>query len=126
MQNVVPLFKIGLCSIIGVFLISCKHKTEFDKMTEISYSINVAPIISSNCAFSGCHGDSLTKEFNLLAYEGMMNAGIEPGKPENSKLYKTLVDLNENEVMPKKPYNILTDKQIQLIYVWIGQGAKNN
>ena len=29
-------------------------------------------------------------------------------------------------IMPKKPFNELTERQIQLIYVWIGQGAKNN
>ena len=57
---------------------------------------------------------------------GKVKPGITAGSPEKSKLYKTLKTLNEEDIMPKKPYNELTEKQIQLIYVWIGQGAKNN
>jgi hypothetical protein len=55
-----------------------------------------------------------------------MNGGITAGSPEKSKLYKTLKTLNEEDIMPKKPYSELTESQIQKIYVWIGQGAKNN
>ncbi len=103
----------------------CKHKTNFDELTEVSYSSSVAPIINSNCAFSGCHGDSLSGSMNLVHYDGLMNGGIEAGSPNKSKLYLALKSLKD-DVMPKKPYNELTEKQIQLIYVWIGQGAKNN
>lgn len=110
----------------AVFLPSCKHETEFEKLNQVSYSAAVAPIISANCAYSGCHGDSLPQKFNLLTYEGLMSSGVEAGKPKSSKLYKSLVSLNSEDLMPQKPYEPLTDKQIQLIYVWIGQGAKNN
>ena len=54
-----------------------------------------------------------------------MNGGIESGSPQKSELYQKLKTLGD-DIMPKKPYNELTEKQIQLIYVWIGQGAKNN
>lgn len=115
------------CGIAGlVFSSSCKHTPQFNDMAQVSYVASIAPIINSNCTFSGCHGDLGTQKFKLLSYEGVISAGVEPGKPHNSKLYKSLVSLNSEEIMPKQPYNELTEKQIQLIYVWIGQGAKNN
>ncbi len=115
-----------LCSGIVLLLGSCKHKTNFNELTEVSYSATIAPIINSNCTFSGCHGDSAFQKFNITTYDGLMNAGISAGSPEKSELYKVLKTLNEEKIMPKKPYNELSEKQIQSIYVWIGQGAKNN
>ena len=111
--------------IVGFMFSSCKHKANFEELAEVSYAGSISPIISSNCAFSGCHGDSAFQKFSLTSYEGLMNGGIKAGDPSNSKLYKTLKTLGD-DIMPKKPYNELTEKQIQLIYVWIGQGAKNN
>jgi len=110
---------------VGFLFSSCKQKTNFKELTEVSYAASISPIISSNCAFSGCHGDSAFQKFSLVTYNGLINGGIKAGDPSNSKLYKTLKDLGD-DIMPKKPYNELTEKQIQLIYVWIGQGAKNN
>lgn len=109
-----------------LFLFSCKTKTDYNKLTPVSYSKNIDPIIKSNCTFSGCHGDSLNASFKLTSYESLKQAGIEPGEPDNSELFRVINTLNEQERMPKKPYRQLTDEQIQLIYVWIGQGAKNN
>ena len=110
---------------LGVTLVSCKHKTNFEELPDVSYASSIAPIMSANCAFSGCHGDSAFVKVSLTTYDGLMNGGVKAGSPESSKLYKTLKSYGD-DVMPKKPYNELTEKQIQLIYVWIGQGAKNN
>jgi hypothetical protein len=110
---------------LGFMFGACKHKTDFDALADVSYSGNIAPIISSNCAFSGCHGDSLPGSINLTTYTSLMNGGIESGSPQKSELYQKLKTLGD-DIMPKKPYSELTEKQIQLIYVWIGQGAKNN
>ncbi len=114
--------------IIAIFLIfdSCKHKTNFEELPEVSYTGSIAPIINSNCAFSGCHGDSAYVSFSITSHAGLLNAGITEGSPEKSKLYSRLKSLDDNKIMPKRPYDPLTEKQIQLIYVWIGQGAKNN
>lgn len=115
------------CTAVALVVLgACKHKTNFGDLPEVSYSGDVKPVISSNCAFSGCHGDSAYTQFSLTSYEGLINGGITPGAPEKSKLYSTLKTLSDEDIMPKKPYNELTEKQIQLIYVWIGQGAKNN
>ena len=64
--------------------------------------------------------------FNLTTYAGLSGGGISAGSPEKSKIYTVLKTLKADKIMPKRPYNELSDKQIQLIYVWIGQGAKNN
>ena len=111
--------------VIAIGLISCKRKTDFNSLTEVSYSRDISPIISSNCAYSGCHGDTNFVHFSLVTFEGLENGHIVPGSPEKSRLYQALITYGKNN-MPKKPYNALTEKQIQLIYVWIGQGVKNN
>lgn len=118
-------FKFLTLLALGFIFGSCKHKANFEELTQVSYASSVAPIISANCAFSGCHGDSAFTKFSLTTYDGLLSGGITPGSPEKSKLYQTLKTLGD-DIMPKKPYNELTEKQIQLIYVWIGQGAKNN
>ncbi|MBL7936454.1 MAG: hypothetical protein JNM51_11680 [Bacteroidia bacterium] len=120
------IFSLGILIIISAIFTSCKHKTNFEELTEISYSKDITKIINSNCAFSGCHGFSNYKKFSLMTYEGLINAGVSAGSPQTSEIYSVIKTLNENEIMPKKPYNELTEKEIQLIYIWIGQGAKNN
>ena len=115
---------------ISLFIVSCKSKPNFNSLREVSYSKEIAPIVSANCTFSGCHESGNSHhhddEFGLNTYSDLTRAGIDPGYPKKSELYATLVSLNDNKVMPRKPYNRLSETQIQLIYVWIGQGAKNN
>ena len=110
---------------VGFMFGSCKHKTDFEKQATVSYSKNIAPIIKSNCAFSGCHGDSGFQRFSATTYLGLINGGIISGSPEKSKLYQKIKSLGD-DIMPKKPYTELSEKDIQVIYLWIGEGAKNN
>ena len=114
--------------VLGMLIFnSCKHKTKFDELQVVSYTNGIAPIIASNCSWRGCHGaDSLNPKFKLTNYESLIARGIKAGNPNESELYKRLKTLNKEKIMPKQPYPALSDKQIQLIYVWIGQGAKNN
>lgn len=91
-----------------------------------SFQTEILPIISANCALSGCHGAN-DREFPLLNYDDVMNyCEVQPGKPHDSKLYEVIRLLSGEEAMPPKPNQPLTDKQIGAIYVWILQGAKNN
>ena len=112
--------------LLAIATLSCKDKPNFNALSEVSYTTDIAPIIGSNCTFSGCHGDVTPKKFKLNSYNTLIEAGIKKGSPETSELYETLKTLKEEKRMPKKPYSSLTEKQIQLVYVWIGQGAKNN
>jgi hypothetical protein len=119
--------KISYCMVLAtVFLTACKHKTSFGSLNEVSYSHDISPIISSNCAFSGCHGATGKTTFDLTTYQGLLRGGVEAGSPEKSKVYTSLKSYSEEDRMPRKPYNQLSEDQIIRIYVWIGQGAKNN
>lgn len=119
-------FGITILAICCLFL-SCKQEPDFNTFPIVSYSADIAPIISGNCTFSGCHGDSASREFKLHTFEDVMKyCKVSPGKPQGSRLYLSIISLDEERMMPKPPYSLLTEKQIQLIYVWIGQGAKYN
>jgi hypothetical protein len=119
-------FLFGLIVVL-VLIIGCKHKTNFDSLAEVNYKTDIEPIISGNCTFSGCHGLVEKERFSLLSYDDLIkHTNIVAGSPEKSELYQIINTFNLNNRMPPKPYNQLSDIQIQLIYVWIGQGAKNN
>ena len=51
---------------------------------------------------------------------------VKIGSPENSKLYISITDNDPNDRMLQSPASPLTSAQIDLIYKWIKQGAKNN
>lgn len=121
MRNIAFLF-FTICALAG-----CKHSTDFSLQPDVSYSHDIAPVIISNCAQSGCHGTVSPAKFALLSYDDLMTyTAIKPGSPDGSDLIKVITSLRSDDVMPQKPYNPLTDQQIQTIYLWIGQGAKNN
>lgn len=85
---------------------------------EVSFSRDIYPIFQQVAA--SCHGTS--GGLSLETYEGTMKVVV-PGDPEGSLLYQRLKGQG-GPVMP--PNGPLPDAQIQLIYQWIKQGAKNN
>lgn len=90
----------------------------------ISFETQILPIISSNCAFSGCH-DAETAEDGVVldTYDKIMKE-VKPGDPNDSELYESITD-EPDDIMPPPPYNPLSQSQIRLIYDWIMQGAHN-
>lgn len=122
MMKLRELFSI-LCLII---LSSCKHEPVIPETPAISYQSDIQPIIIGNCTQDGCHGNVNPEDFSLLNYDEVMsNTEIRPKNAQGSKLYKVINGAGE-ERMPRAPNSPLTDQQIQLIYLWIMQGAKNN
>ena len=110
-----------------LILSSCRHTPNFNSLTAVKYSSDIEPIIISNCTQSSCHGTIDAKKFKLLTYDDVIkHCEVKGGSPENSKLYNVITTYNSSDIMPTQPYSQLTDKQIQKIYVWIGQGALNN
>jgi hypothetical protein len=105
---------------------SCKHEPIIPEQN-ISFATDILPIIQSSCQHSGCH-DTITNEFSLTNYQEVMEEGdIEPGNPEDSKLYEAITAPDGDEDrMPQPPYNRLSEMNIRKIYIWIAQGAKNN
>lgn len=113
--------------ILTTIFFGCQHKINFNDFPEVSYNKDISLIISSNCTQSGCHGSKSHEGFALLTYDDVIKrSDVVAGSPENSKLYDIITTYNKENLMPRKPYSPLSDQQIQKIYLWIGQGAKNN
>ncbi len=94
------------------------------------YFVNdVLPLLSSSCAIPGCHDAATAKEGVVLDnYNNIVNTGkVKAGKPNKSKLYEVLIKNDPDEKMPPPGSGItLTNEQINMVYTWISQGAKNN
>jgi len=122
-----------------LFFNSCKHEfanPNIDSPTvsakcdpDTVYFVNsILPIILSNCAMSGCHGNGSSEEgVELSNYKNIFKTGkIVYGNPEKSKLYQSIVGSNGKKTMPSSPNNRLSTDQVNLIKKWIEQGGKNN
>jgi hypothetical protein len=94
------------------------------------YFVNdVLPIFNSSCAMSGCHSAASAQDGVVLdSYASIMNTGkVKAGDPGDSEVYDVITDSDPDKLMPPPSSGItLTPQQINTIYVWIAQGAKNN
>lgn len=108
-----------------LFLFSCVHDPVSDpNQAEISFKNDVQLVLSGSCQNTGCHGAADYSEFPLITYNDVINYGeVKAGKPDKSKIYKSISG-NGEEKMP--PTWNLPDDQIQIVYNWILQGAKDN
>ncbi len=93
---------------------------------DTAYFVNdIMPIISSNCAMSGCHDNTTHADgVRLVTYNNIMNY-VDAGNAAGSELYKVIIKTNGDR-MPPPPMPPLTAAQKALIQKWINQGAKNN
>lgn len=98
---------------------------------DVSYQLDVQPILESRCV--SCHmpgGEGYkTSGLDLSSYEGLM-AGtkhgpiIVPGEPMVSNL-NVLVEGRAQVRMPHNQRPLLTE-QTQILSKWVKQGAQNN
>jgi hypothetical protein len=106
-----------------ISLNACKHDYPEPVQPTISFKDHVQPIITGNCTAAECH-PATGGEFPLVSYNDVISNGeIKDGGGE---LIEVLKSTDENERMPKPPSQALTSDQIQIIELWIKQGAKNN
>jgi hypothetical protein len=78
--------------------------------TEVSFAVQVAPIIQGNCAINGCHNG--TQFPALTSYNSIK---------EHATLIRTQV------ITGRMPLNgELTNEEISSIVCWIDSGAPNN
>ncbi len=88
---------------------------------------DILPLLRSSCAKAGCHdAASAADDVVLTSFSTVMQtAEVRPGNPDNSKLYKVLIETNPSKRMPPPPLAALTPQQIEAIRKWILQGAKD-
>ena len=87
--------------------------------SEMSYSIHIMPIISSNCAYSGCHVPG-TGNYDYTRYAVLADR-IRSGRLEERLLLPQSSPLH----MPKSPYPV-PECDLYHLRLWIHQGFKNN
>jgi hypothetical protein len=95
----------------------------------VSFSNDIIPIFTTNCAMSGCHeGSSPGGNLNLSAvsaYSQLSKKGsgyINVSNPTYSVLYSSLVSGSP----PMPPSGSISSCDLQLIKNWMSQGGKNN
>jgi hypothetical protein len=114
-----------LLSIAVFAFFSCRHEPVLlpDTAT-VCFQEQVLPLINSNCAIADCHDAS--SEASLAGYNNIIGY-VTPGKPNKSKIYELITTTSLlREFMPPSPQSPLTQNQINLISIWILQGAENN
>jgi hypothetical protein len=112
------------------FLISSCEKDyltpkKVEVTTEVSFSKDIQPIFTEDCAKSGCHITGVQAP-NLLegrAYDELMGLGyVDTTNAEASILYVRITATSR----PMPPAGRLSPEEIGYILAWIEQGAKNN
>jgi hypothetical protein len=89
---------------------------------------DVLPILTSNCAMSGCH-DAVTRAegIRLDHYKAVIQTGeVRAGDPEHSELLEVCLETRPDKRMPPPPRSPLSPLQIETLRRWIVQGARNN
>ena len=105
---------------------SCTHEPILPDQ-QVSFHNDILPIVRGSCQHSGCHDPADPQsEFPLDSIRSQYDSYVDAGRPKNSKLYEVITRAGGEDRMPRAPYEPLTTRQINLIYIWIGQGAKDN
>jgi hypothetical protein len=86
----------------------------------VSYSSDLQPIYTSNCALSGCHvaGSEAPYLTPDLSYQQLMGGYVNTIVPKDSKLYIAINGIMQVHIP------LASDRQ--KIYDWIRNGAPNN
>lgn len=120
--------RVLLCLFAACFLTaSGSVEAQGEASAKIRFLRDIAPILNRRCA--GCHGPKKTEGgYRLHAFANLMTAGeseeppVVAGKPEESEIYRRLIETDENLRMPQLD-DPLSGKEIALVRNWIQQGA---
>lgn len=125
---------IGMAAISMALIQGCtKDTTVVLKPTEavtrpVSFSADLIPLFSKNCAISGCHvaGAHAPDLSSANAYTALTSGDfINKGNPQASILYRRL-DGELTPAMPLTSPGSDPDEINELVLGWIMQGALNN
>jgi hypothetical protein len=94
--------------------------------TEVSFSKDLNPLLTKNCATSGCHSGSVNPNLRAdLAYNSLIAGGyVDTKLPENSTVYLYMTGKRTPAMPLGAPTN--PDNINAYMLAWIKQGAKNN
>ena len=97
----------------------------------ISYYKDVRPIIQQHC--QGCHqpakaqgGYVMTSHGDLFKKTVNDLAGIVPGKPEESEVYRQVIAAKGEKPKMPRGKDPLTEREATILKLWIAQGAKDD
>jgi len=112
----------GLVYIFSAFfwITSCTHNAVLDNIPELCFERDVLPIFQNSCAISGCHDGAGESNLALNSYVPISHA-VEPGKPYSSPVYKAILAISGDNMMP--PGKPLSLNNRTIIRLWIEQGA---
>ncbi|MFP4339063.1 MAG: DUF1553 domain-containing protein [Cyclobacteriaceae bacterium] len=121
--------------LICILASSCTQTAPSSEQPErISFSYDIKPILSDRCF--ACHGPDANKreaELRLDTPEGAFTAlkdkpghfAIVPADPSESEIYRRVISEDPEIIMPPPESNLsLSQEEIELIRLWIEQGAE--
>lgn len=100
---------------------------------DVSYSQDVQPILSRNCA--ECHAQGkpgfLASGFDTTSHAGLMKGGkfgalIKPGDAFTSAFNMLVEGRAHSSIRMPHGRGKLPDHEIEILKVWVNEGAKNN
>jgi hypothetical protein len=101
---------------------------------DISYREQIQPILNQHCV--ACHNvDQPSGKIVLVSYDSLMHARtkakvllVTPGDPKVSRLYILSATDQPHFQMPPdtSSFKRVSNDDLELIWKWIWQGAKNN
>jgi hypothetical protein len=111
--------------LLSICFTSCHHEPELAPGTPtVCFNSDVMLIINTNCNIAGCHGSGEAPALNTY---NEVSRYVTPFKPVQSKLHKVITaHSNLMGLMPPEPNNALSSSQIDIISIWIIQGAVND
>jgi hypothetical protein len=135
-----PKFLFRAFFIPAILIIGCKHDpfpNDKEPPHEVSglcdpdtvyFENTILPLLKNKCAMPGCHaGPNPANNVNLTNYNDIINTGdVRAGRPDNSDLYEVITETRPDKRMPPPPYPPLSTDEINMVRIWILQGAKNN
>lgn len=112
-------------TLVALLAASLPARTTADDAKKVNYKDDVAAIFQARC--NACHNNDKKKGGLVLdGYASLMQGGgsgavVEPGDPDNSRLYLLVAHEEEPKMPPSSPR--MPDAEIDLIRRWIAGGA---
>jgi hypothetical protein len=97
-------------------------KINYAALNAVCFEKDVLPFFKRNCSVAGCHDQQTGSGSYIFVDYNSIIKSVVPFEPEKSIVYKSILG---NGVSKMPPGLELDENEIQLINIWIGQGAGN-